>query len=172
MLLSILRIVRFISSHPLTRHHKLSAFGCLLRWQVQSRIRTEVVHPWVAVEPSGRKTRNDRCHGKHLRGSSRVRRHDVRCFTFCDPATSFLMSEPTSEVTPSLLLAFATPGLSHLSLIRTQGEAFSERFHQRPEPSSHDRSSSRGGYRGCLDDSPSAAIPSTRLLELTGSTRV
>jgi FkbM family methyltransferase len=48
VLAAILRTGRFIASHPLTRDHKLAAFARLARWQVESRMRAEVVVPWIA----------------------------------------------------------------------------------------------------------------------------
>jgi FkbM family methyltransferase len=45
---AIVRTGRFIASHPLTRDRKLAAFARFARWQVESRLRSEVVVPWVA----------------------------------------------------------------------------------------------------------------------------
>lgn len=44
---AILNLASYIASHPLTRDRKLRAFTRLLRWQVESRLRGEVVVPWV-----------------------------------------------------------------------------------------------------------------------------
>jgi FkbM family methyltransferase len=42
------RTARFIAAHPLTRDRKLAAFARLARWQLESRLRSEVVVPWIA----------------------------------------------------------------------------------------------------------------------------
>jgi FkbM family methyltransferase len=39
---------RFIATHPLTRNRKLAAFARFARWQVECRLRSEVVVPWIA----------------------------------------------------------------------------------------------------------------------------
>ncbi len=44
---AIVNLAGYIAGHPLTRDRKLRAFGRLLRWQVESRLRREVVVPWV-----------------------------------------------------------------------------------------------------------------------------
>ena len=44
---AILAIGRFIASHPLTRDRKLAAFTRFARWQLESRLRSEVVVPWI-----------------------------------------------------------------------------------------------------------------------------
>jgi FkbM family methyltransferase len=41
-------IARFIATHPVTRDRKLQALGRLVRWQVESRLRREVIVPWIA----------------------------------------------------------------------------------------------------------------------------
>lgn len=48
MFAAALRIARFIASHPLTHDRKLAAFARFVRWQVESRLRSEVVVPWIA----------------------------------------------------------------------------------------------------------------------------
>lgn len=48
MLAAIVRTGRFIASHPLTRDRKLAAFARFVRWQVESRLHSEVVVPWIA----------------------------------------------------------------------------------------------------------------------------
>jgi FkbM family methyltransferase len=48
MLAAMVRTARFIASHPLTRDRKLAAFARLARWQLESRLRSEVVVPWIA----------------------------------------------------------------------------------------------------------------------------
>jgi FkbM family methyltransferase len=47
-LTAIVRIGRFVASHPLTRDRKVAAFARLARWQLESRLRAEVVVPWIA----------------------------------------------------------------------------------------------------------------------------
>jgi FkbM family methyltransferase len=44
---AILRIARFISQHPLTRDQKVRAFARFVRWQVNSRLKREVVVRWI-----------------------------------------------------------------------------------------------------------------------------
>ena len=44
---AILNLAGYIAGHPLTRDRKLRAFSRLLRWQVESRLRHEVIVPWV-----------------------------------------------------------------------------------------------------------------------------
>jgi FkbM family methyltransferase len=39
--------VRFIASHPLTRDRKLAGFTRFARWQLKSRLHSEVVVPWI-----------------------------------------------------------------------------------------------------------------------------
>ena len=41
-------ILRFISSHPLTRTSKLRAFFRVLHWQIRSRFRKDNLFPWIA----------------------------------------------------------------------------------------------------------------------------
>lgn len=48
MLPAIVRTGRFIATHPLTRDRKLAAFARFARWQIESRLRSEVVVPWIA----------------------------------------------------------------------------------------------------------------------------
>jgi hypothetical protein len=45
---AILATGRFIASHPLTRDRKLAAFARFARWQLESRLRSEVIVPWIA----------------------------------------------------------------------------------------------------------------------------
>lgn len=45
---SFLNLMRFIAAHPLTRDRKLRAFGRICRWQLASRLHSEVVVPWIA----------------------------------------------------------------------------------------------------------------------------
>jgi FkbM family methyltransferase len=42
------RTARFIASHPATRDRKLAAFTRYARWQLESRLRSEIVVPWIA----------------------------------------------------------------------------------------------------------------------------
>lgn len=44
---SILPTLRFIASHPLSSRHPLSAYWRYARWQVESRLRDEVVFDWI-----------------------------------------------------------------------------------------------------------------------------
>jgi FkbM family methyltransferase len=39
--------VRFIASHPLTRDRKLAAFTRFARWQLESRLRSEILVSWI-----------------------------------------------------------------------------------------------------------------------------
>jgi FkbM family methyltransferase len=48
VLTALVRTSRFIASHPLTRDRKLAAFARLARWQLESRLRSEVVVTWIA----------------------------------------------------------------------------------------------------------------------------
>jgi hypothetical protein len=41
------QIVRFLMSHPLTRDHRVAAFARVCRWQIESRLRGEVIIPWI-----------------------------------------------------------------------------------------------------------------------------
>jgi len=41
------QIARFLCNHPLTRDHRAAAFARLCRWQIESRLRREVVVPWI-----------------------------------------------------------------------------------------------------------------------------
>jgi FkbM family methyltransferase len=47
MLSEIRQIATFLSDHPLTRDHRAAAFVRLCRWQIESRLRDEVIVPWV-----------------------------------------------------------------------------------------------------------------------------
>lgn len=47
MLAAIFKTGRFIASHPLTRDRKLAAFARFARWQIESRLHSEVVVPWI-----------------------------------------------------------------------------------------------------------------------------
>src|SRR5262249_20828180 len=40
-------INKFLATHPLTRRHRLSATGRVLRWQIASRIHDEVIVNWI-----------------------------------------------------------------------------------------------------------------------------
>jgi FkbM family methyltransferase len=44
---AILTTVRLIAAHPLTRDRKLAAFARYARWQLESRLRAEVMIPWI-----------------------------------------------------------------------------------------------------------------------------
>jgi FkbM family methyltransferase len=41
------QIARFLCNHPLTRDHRAAAFARLCRWQIESRLRREVIVPWI-----------------------------------------------------------------------------------------------------------------------------
>lgn len=47
VLAAILRTGRFIAAHPLTRDRRLAAFARFARWQIASRLHSEVVVPWI-----------------------------------------------------------------------------------------------------------------------------
>jgi FkbM family methyltransferase len=47
MLSEICRINAFLATHPLTRRRRLSATARVLRWQITSRIRDEVIVDWI-----------------------------------------------------------------------------------------------------------------------------
>ncbi len=42
-----LEILRFISTHPLTKNAKLAAYVRVVRWQLRSRLGGEVIMPWI-----------------------------------------------------------------------------------------------------------------------------
>jgi len=44
---SMRQIARFLCNHPLTRDHRVAGFARLCRWQIESRLRREVIVPWV-----------------------------------------------------------------------------------------------------------------------------
>ena len=41
------RIAAFLSDHPLTRDHRAAALVRVCRWQIESRLRDEVIVPWI-----------------------------------------------------------------------------------------------------------------------------
>lgn len=45
--MNLLDTLSFITSHPLTRDRPLGAIGRFIRWQIGSRLHTEVEHPWI-----------------------------------------------------------------------------------------------------------------------------
>jgi len=47
MFVQMRQIARFLSNHPLTRNHRVAGFTRLFRWQIESRLRREVIVPWV-----------------------------------------------------------------------------------------------------------------------------
>src|SRR6476469_5615627 len=47
MLREIRQIAAFLSDHPLTRDHRAAAFARVCRWQIESRLRDEVIVPWI-----------------------------------------------------------------------------------------------------------------------------
>src|SRR5665647_306501 len=47
MLSEMRRINAFLATHPLTRHRRLSAAARVLRWQIESSIRSEVIFDWI-----------------------------------------------------------------------------------------------------------------------------
>ena len=47
MFREIRQIAAFLSNHPLTRDHRTAAFVRLCRWQIESRLREEVIVPWI-----------------------------------------------------------------------------------------------------------------------------
>jgi FkbM family methyltransferase len=47
MFVQVRQIARFVSNHPLTRDHRAAGFARLCRWQIASRLRREVIVPWV-----------------------------------------------------------------------------------------------------------------------------
>jgi FkbM family methyltransferase len=47
MFLQIRQIARFLCNHPLTRDHRAAGFARVCKWQIESRLRREVVVPWV-----------------------------------------------------------------------------------------------------------------------------
>lgn len=44
---AIINLASFIAVHPLTRDQKLRAFGRVFRWQLESRLRRELIVPWI-----------------------------------------------------------------------------------------------------------------------------
>ena len=47
MFREIRQIAVFLSDHPLTRDHRAAAFVRFCRWQIESRLRAEVIVPWI-----------------------------------------------------------------------------------------------------------------------------
>jgi FkbM family methyltransferase len=47
MFVEVRQIARFLCTHPLTRDHRAAGFARLCRWQIASRVRREVIVPWV-----------------------------------------------------------------------------------------------------------------------------
>jgi FkbM family methyltransferase len=47
MLVEILRLNAFLATHPLTRRRRVSATARVLRWQITSRVRDEVIINWI-----------------------------------------------------------------------------------------------------------------------------
>jgi len=47
MFVQLRQIARFLRNHPLTRDHRGAGFVRLFRWQIESRLRREVIVPWV-----------------------------------------------------------------------------------------------------------------------------
>jgi FkbM family methyltransferase len=47
MFAQVSQIARFLCDHPLTRNHRTAGFARLCRWQIECRLRREVIIPWV-----------------------------------------------------------------------------------------------------------------------------
>jgi hypothetical protein len=47
MFAQVRQIAHFLCNHPLTRDHRAAAFARLCRWQIDSRLRREVIVPWI-----------------------------------------------------------------------------------------------------------------------------
>jgi FkbM family methyltransferase len=47
MFVQVCQIAGFLSNHPLTRDHRVAALARLCRWQIESRLRREIIVPWV-----------------------------------------------------------------------------------------------------------------------------
>jgi FkbM family methyltransferase len=47
MFAQVRQITHFLCNHPLTRDHRAAGFTRLLRWQIESRLRREVIIPWI-----------------------------------------------------------------------------------------------------------------------------
>jgi FkbM family methyltransferase len=47
MFVQVRQIAHFLCNHPLTRDHRVAGFARLCRWQIESRLRREVIVPWV-----------------------------------------------------------------------------------------------------------------------------
>jgi FkbM family methyltransferase len=47
MLDEVRRIVRFLHSHPLTRDRRVAGLARFCKWQIESRLRSEIIVPWV-----------------------------------------------------------------------------------------------------------------------------
>jgi hypothetical protein len=47
MLVQVRQIARFLCNHPLTRDHRAAGFARFCRWQIESRLRREVIVPWI-----------------------------------------------------------------------------------------------------------------------------
>lgn len=45
--MGLLKILNFIVSHPLNRGHQLAALWRFANWQLQSRLKEEVIHDWI-----------------------------------------------------------------------------------------------------------------------------
>ena len=46
-MIAVLNTASFIAGHPLTRDHKLRAFGRFVSWQLKSRLQRELIVPWI-----------------------------------------------------------------------------------------------------------------------------
>src|ERR1051326_6599252 len=47
MLAALGNVANFLARHPLTRKHRMPAFARYVRWQIQSRLRDEIVYDWI-----------------------------------------------------------------------------------------------------------------------------
>src|SRR2546421_3417735 len=47
MFVQVRQIARFLCNHPLTRDHRAAGFVRLFKWQIESRLRREVIVPWI-----------------------------------------------------------------------------------------------------------------------------
>jgi hypothetical protein len=58
MLVQVQQMARFLCNHPLTRDHRAAGFARLCKWQIASRLRREVIVPWVGGIRIGRAPRS------------------------------------------------------------------------------------------------------------------
>jgi hypothetical protein len=121
---SLVDIEHFFSNHPLTRNAPLKAWARFVSWQVRSRLKEEVIVPWIAGQRLAVRRGMAGATGNIYVGLQEFE-DMMLALHFLAKVTSFSILEQTSAVTPFSLPAFVERPHGRSSPILTRCVALS-----------------------------------------------